>query len=180
MIHLLSEEHLLNLIASCWNFVLSSIDSKSPFISMMLVYNFSVAYKGQTHKKWTSSSTKDLQKWHSLSSSAITLRRRPTINLTWGRCKSWLFTSTIQKAYYSDYYNMQRVAWGTKYLHNICTMLDQRRRRWDNVVQMLYKCFVFTGVKCQNMLFLCESWQIGTVTFFTKGQRPNYDNCFIV
>ena len=24
-------------------------------------------------------------------------------------------------------------------------MLDQRRRRWDDVVQMLYKCFVFAG-----------------------------------
>ena len=24
-------------------------------------------------------------------------------------------------------------------------MLDQRRRRWADVVQMLYKCFVFAG-----------------------------------
>ena len=30
-----------------------------------------------------------------------------------------------------------------KHLYNICTMLDQRRRRWADVVQMLYKCFVF-------------------------------------
>ena len=29
------------------------------------------------------------------------------------------------------------------YLYDICTMLDQRRRRWDDVIQMLYKCFVF-------------------------------------
>ena len=34
----------------------------------------------------------------------------------------------------------------TKHLYNICTMLNQRRRRWDNVVQMLYKCFVFAGI----------------------------------
>ena len=34
----------------------------------------------------------------------------------------------------------------TKKLYNICTMLDQRLRRWANVVQMLYKCFVFTGL----------------------------------
>ena len=27
--------------------------------------------------------------------------------------------------------------------YNICTMLAQRRRRWADVVQMLYKCFVF-------------------------------------
>ena len=31
----------------------------------------------------------------------------------------------------------------TKHLYNICTMLDQRRRRWADAVQMLYKCFVF-------------------------------------
>ena len=33
----------------------------------------------------------------------------------------------------------------TKRLYNICTMLVQRRRRWADVVQMLYKCFVFAG-----------------------------------
>ena len=33
----------------------------------------------------------------------------------------------------------------TKHLFNICTMLDQRRRRWADVVQMLYKCFVLAG-----------------------------------
>ena len=33
-----------------------------------------------------------------------------------------------------------------KHLYNIGTMLDKRRRRWDDVVQMLYKCFVFTAV----------------------------------
>ena len=31
----------------------------------------------------------------------------------------------------------------TKHLYNICTMLEQRRRRWADVVQMVYKCFVF-------------------------------------
>ena len=34
----------------------------------------------------------------------------------------------------------------TKHLYNICTTLDQRRRRWADVVQMLYKCFVFAGM----------------------------------
>ena len=33
----------------------------------------------------------------------------------------------------------------TKHLYDICTMLDQRRRRWAGVVQMLYRCFVFAG-----------------------------------
>ena len=34
----------------------------------------------------------------------------------------------------------------TKHLYNICTMLDQRRRRWADVVQILYKCSVFAGL----------------------------------
>ena len=33
-----------------------------------------------------------------------------------------------------------------KLLYNICTMLGQRRRRWADAVQMLYKCFVFLGI----------------------------------
>ena len=33
-----------------------------------------------------------------------------------------------------------------KHLYKICKMLDQHRRRWADVVQMLYKCFVFTGM----------------------------------
>ena len=34
----------------------------------------------------------------------------------------------------------------TKHLYNIRTMLVQRRRRWAAFVQMLYKCFVFSGI----------------------------------
>ena len=37
-----------------------------------------------------------------------------------------------------------------KHLYNICTMLDQRRRRWADVVQMLCKCFVFAGNSSQT------------------------------
>ena len=33
----------------------------------------------------------------------------------------------------------------TKHLYNICTMLDQRRRRWADVVQMLYEYVVYPG-----------------------------------
>ena len=36
----------------------------------------------------------------------------------------------------------------TKHLYTICTMSDQRRRRWADVVQMLYKCFLFAGIYC--------------------------------
>ena len=47
--------------------------------------------------------------------------------------------------------SMLHVCWAafnlvnTKHLYNICTMLDQRWRRWANVVQMLYKCYVLAG-----------------------------------
>ena len=34
----------------------------------------------------------------------------------------------------------------TKHLYTICTRLDQLRRRWADVVQMLYKCFLFAGL----------------------------------
>ena len=34
----------------------------------------------------------------------------------------------------------------TKHLYKICTMLDQHRRYWAGVVQMLYKCVVFAGI----------------------------------
>ena len=33
----------------------------------------------------------------------------------------------------------------TKHLYNICTTPAQCPRRWPNIVQMLYKCFVFAG-----------------------------------
>ena len=33
-----------------------------------------------------------------------------------------------------------------KHLYNICTMLDQLLRHWDDIVQMLYKCFMFAGL----------------------------------
>ena len=33
-----------------------------------------------------------------------------------------------------------------KHFYNICTMSDQRRRRWADVVQLLCKSFAFAGV----------------------------------
>ena len=33
-------------------------------------------------------------------------------------------------------------------------MLDQRRRRWADFVQMLYKCFVFAGVPLYHVALL--------------------------
>ena len=43
----------------------------------------------------------------------------------------------------------------TKHLYNTCTMLDERRGHWADVVQMLYKCFVFAvnRVYCRFLVF---------------------------
>ena len=40
----------------------------------------------------------------------------------------------------------------TKHLYNICTMLGQCRRRWADVVQMVYKCFVFAGIRADIII----------------------------
>ena len=62
----------------------------------------------------------------------------------------------------------------TKHLYNICTMLDQRRRRWADVVQMLYKCFVFVG-----MLFFLLIYTIHTrvVCHLVDGQYTTNTVC---
>ena len=43
----------------------------------------------------------------------------------------------------------------TKYLYNICTMLVQGRRRWADVVQMLYMCFVPANKSLTRCSFNC-------------------------
>ena len=47
-------------------------------------------------------------------------------------------------------------------------MLDQRRRRWAVIVQMLYKCFVFTGLVVPRT--------DGTV--LNRSIANHYYNCF--
>ena len=55
----------------------------------------------------------------------------------WGSSKTyWLFISLSDKT-----------SANTKHLHNICPTSLQRRRRWSNILQMLHKCFVFTGTR---------------------------------
>ena len=41
-------------------------------------------------------------------------------------------------------------------------MLDQRRRRWADVVQMVYKCFVFAGYV--RTFSVCEISDLGVVS----------------
>ena len=49
----------------------------------------------------------------------------------------------------------------TQHLYNICTMSAQSLRRWSNIVQMLYKCFVFAG----KLLYFISSFKIRFIQF---------------
>ena len=44
----------------------------------------------------------------------------------------------------------------TKHLYNVCTTSAQRLRRWSTIVQMLYKCFAFTGIILLCLDGLCN------------------------
>ena len=47
--------------------------------------------------------------------------------------------------YANAHFPYSRYPANTKHLYNICTTSAQRFRRWSNIVQMLFKCFVFAG-----------------------------------
>ena len=53
----------------------------------------------------------------------------------------------------------------TKRLCNICTMFDLRQSHWADVVQMLYKCFVFTG---QTLVISTHISELVTCTIQNK------------
>ena len=85
--------------------------------------------------------------------------------LDWAKWLAWIPSSeftTIMQCWPSPrptshtYRNIhlalgERVCWlgcnpaNTKHLYNICTTSVQHRRRWANIVQVLYKSFVFAG-----------------------------------
>ena len=48
----------------------------------------------------------------------------------------------------------------TKHVYNIFTTSAKRLRRWSNIVQMLYQCFVFAG----NVMLLNVEDQNGCLT----------------
>ena len=60
----------------------------------------------------------------------------------------------------------------TKHLYNICTTLYQRRRRWTDVVQMLYKCYVFTGYSECDLTPVMLGPEILLQTFFRQNKLP--------
>ena len=52
----------------------------------------------------------------------------------------------VPQLLFGEYMYVDIIPANTKYLYNIYTMLDQRRRHWAGIVEMLYKCFVFAGI----------------------------------
>ena len=50
-----------------------------------------------------------------------------------------------------------------KHLHNICTAPAQRLRRWSNILQMFYKCFVLTGEAIILQADPCQSFAPGSL-----------------
>ena len=62
----------------------------------------------------------------------------------------------------------------TKHLYNICTTSSQRLRRWSNIVQMLYKCFVFAGPQPMHPYTLTQ-W----VVFFLVWDRHSGKNLLL-
>ena len=58
----------------------------------------------------------------------------------------WVLYRAVDGVWLIRFTGHTSVYWETQnHLYNICTMLDQRRRRWADMVQMLYKCFVYAG-----------------------------------
>ena len=62
--------------------------------------------------------------------------------LTWGWWKWRLLKQLV-----THIFRVFVIPENTKFLCNICPTLGQRLRRWFNIVQMLYKYFVFTGIR---------------------------------
>ena len=66
----------------------------------------------------------------------------------------------------------------TKHLYNICTMLDQRRRRWADVVQMLCKWFVFPGKDHSTRSLVVSVLGLDSVTMYLFCRAKSIDsNC---
>ena len=54
----------------------------------------------------------------------------------------------------------------TKQLYNLCIMLDQRRKRWADIVHILYKCFVLAGIDLRPRLrWMCVKVKVMLYTF---------------
>ena len=95
------------------------------------------------------------------------LNRIGIITLT-GNCRMSTMSEWIRRT--------RNVAWAgwlrddpanTKHLYNISTTSVQRLRRWSNIVQMVYKCSVFT--------MMCSPFQEFHVFFVAHQTRPHAD-----
>ena len=68
-------------------------------------------------------------------------------NAVWGVYIGWLEIAILSGWAYNEGRSLRTaMPVKTKHWYSICTMLDQRRRRWADVVQMLYKRLVFARI----------------------------------
>ena len=83
------------------------------------------------------------------------------------------FTLRLEKLYMSVIVHLPHRIYpvNTKHLYSICTMLDQRRRRWADVVQMLYKCFVFARI--HQRIYLPFSHYAATILVAKQWRKTN-------
>ena len=64
--------------------------------------------------------------------------------------------SVIVDVAYDYYIGWVNIQGNTTHLYTICTMSAQHLRRWSNIIQMLYRCFVFTGMPARGSVG--EGW----------------------
>ena len=69
----------------------------------------------------------------------------------------WLDTGRSRKVELTCSLYLKSSSQQTKHLYNICTASAQRLRRWPNIKQMLYKCFVLTGFSNLSFILL-QGW----------------------
>ena len=60
----------------------------------------------------------------------------------------------------------------TEHFYNICTTSAQLFRRWSNIIQMLYKCFVFTGNRFSTSFRSPHILMTRVTSLVTDMERP--------
>ena len=91
-----------------------------------------------------------------LNSKSPTSKYKPTENLNFDcilAFSEFRFIITFLMEKRKDYINIyifHGIQANTKHLYNICTTPAQRLQRWPNIVQMLYKCFVFAWMGLES------------------------------
>ena len=86
------------------------------------------------------------------------LQDRKNVMKNWFTLKKWLRLINWEISENHSPWLMIGLKANTKHLYNICTTSAQRLRRWSNIVQILYKCFVFTGLGTWIPIYIAENY----------------------